>query len=295
MALGTGLIHFAKQHPDRFCDVGIAEGHAVTFAAGLASQGYRPIVAIYSSFLQRAYDSLIHDVALQNLPVIFAIDRAGLVGDDGPTHHGVFDLSYLRIIPNLVVMAPKDELELKQMLYTALKYDNGPIALRYPRGTGIGVSLNVPYEQLAIGEAEVVQKGNDVLIIGIGTAVYNALKSSELLSEKQIRAQVINARFVKPLDEKLFTKMFDQFQLIVTVEDNAIEGGFGSEIAELIAKHNKNDISLIRVGIPDQFIEHGSIPQLQKQIGLDAENIAQRILNHLDVLKNKKRGIKRWL
>jgi len=294
MALGTGLIHFADKFPDRFFDVGIAEGHAVTFAAGLATQGYKPVVTLYSSFLQRAYDSVIHDVALQKLPVVFGIDRAGLVGDDGPTHHGVFDLSYLRVVPNLVVMAPKDELELKRMLYTATKYDS-PIALRYPRGSGIGVSLDVPIEEMEIGKGEVLATGKDAVIIGIGTIVYNALKAREILLKKNIDIQVVNARFVKPLDEKLLHEMFDRFKLIFTVEDNAIQGGFGSAVNELLIRSDYNNIELEMLGIPDEFIEQGTPAQLYQQIGLDAESIANTIFDKIKLQKTQKRGLKKWL
>ena len=295
MALGTGLIHFADKFPQRFFDVGIAEGHAVTFAAGLATQGYKPVVALYSSFLQRAYDSLIHDVALQNLSVIFGIDRAGLVGDDGPTHHGVFDLSYLRIIPNLVVMAPKDEFELKRMLYTALKYEKGPIAMRYPRGSGIGVALDTPIKILEIGKSEVMAKGKDALIIGIGPVVYNAMKAREKLLALKIDVQVINARFVKPLDDELLNSMFKKFKLIITLEDNAIQGGFGSAVNELLIQSSANDVILHRIGIPDEFIEQGTPAQLYEQLGLDVDGIVKTVSEKINLIKHRKRGLKKWI
>jgi 1-deoxy-D-xylulose-5-phosphate synthase len=291
MALGTGLIHFADKFPERFFDVGIAEGHAVTFAAGLASQGYKAVVALYSSFLQRAYDNVIHDVALQKLPVVFGIDRAGLVGDDGPTHHGVFDLSHLRVIPNLVVMAPKDELELKRMLYTALNYDKGPVAIRYPRGSGVGIDLDIQIDEIEIGKSEVLTEGKDVLIIGIGPVVYTALKAREKLLEQNIDVQVINARFAKPLDEELFKELFKKFKLIITLEDNAIQGGFGSAINELLIQSANNDVMLHRIGIPDKFIEQGTPAELYEQIGLDVNGIVTAVKNKYKLIKTPKRGI----
>ncbi len=296
MALGTGLIGFADKYPDRFFDVGIAEGHAVTFAAGLATQGIRPVAAIYSSFLQRAYDSVIHDVALQKLPVILAIDRAGLVGEDGPTHHGVFDLSYLRTVPNLVTMSPKDEGELRNMLFTAVEYQDGPVAIRYPRGSGRGVDLNQPMQELEIGKAEIVAHGKDVLIIAIGPFVYHALEAHKKISEDNIGLQVINARFVKPLDKVLFTKMFKKFRLIYTLEDNAIQGGLGSAIAELLTETDASDVKLIRLGIPDRFIEHGAPKQLYQELGLDADSIARHIIHGFRGLKKKqRRRLKIWV
>ncbi|MBC8183420.1 1-deoxy-D-xylulose-5-phosphate synthase [candidate division KSB1 bacterium] len=295
MALGTGLIHFADKFPERFFDVGIAEGHAVTFAAGLASQGYKPVVTLYSSFLQRAYDSVIHDVALQNLPVVFGIDRAGLVGDDGPTHHGVFDLSFLRIVPNLVVMAPKDEFELKRMLYTALKYEKGPIAMRYPRGSGIGIALDSLIKEIEIGKSEVIAQGKDALIIGIGPVVYNALKAREILSGLNIDVQVVNARFVKPLNEAFFKKMFQKFELIITLEDNAIQGGFGSAIGELLLQTPDTNVILHKIGIPDEFIEQGTLAELYEQVGLDVNGIVKAVKEKMKLIKPRKRGLKKWI
>ena len=295
MALGTGLNYFADKFPERFFDVGIAEGHAATFAAGLASQGYKPVVALYSSFLQRAYDSVIHDAALQKLPVVFGIDRAGLVGDDGPTHHGVFDLSYLRVVPNLVVMAPKDEFELKRMLFTALKYEKGPIAMRYPRGSGIGISLDSPVKEIKIGKSEIVVMGKDVLIIGIGPVVYNALKAREILSESNIDVQVVNARFVKPLDEALLKKMFQKFNLIITLEDNAIQGGMGSAIGELLLQTTNTDVVLHKIGIPDKFVEQGTLAELYEQVGLDVNGIVKVVKEKMKLIKPRKRGLKKWI
>ena len=295
MALGTGLVSFAEEHPGRFFDVGIAEGHAVTFAAGLASQGFRPVAAIYSSFLQRAYDSVIHDVALQKLPVILALDRAGLVGDDGPTHHGVFDLSYLRVVPNLIVMAPKDERELRNMVYTASKYKEGPVAIRYPRGNGIGVPLDEPMRELEIGKSEVVAAGKDILLLGIGTMVNHALKAREILSKENIQAEVINARFVKPLDKDLLQQKFKKFPIIVTIEDNAIQGGFGSAVIELMIESTSKKATIYRLGIPDEFIEQGTPAELYEQVGLDAKGIAGFVSEKYNLFKKKKRSLKKWL
>lgn len=295
MSLGTGLNKFSEEHPDRFYDVGIAEGHAITFAAGLATQGFRPVAAIYSSFLQRAFDSVIHDIALQKLPVIIALDRAGLVGDDGPTHHGVFDLSYLRIIPNLVLMVPRDERELRNMIYTAVKYEKGPIALRYPRGSGIGVPVDQPCEELEIGKAEIVVPGEDLLIVVVGPVIYQALKAREILKKFHLNAEVINARFVKPLDEELFKKKFEKFHYIFTVEENAILGGFGSALMELLAATKLKNVHIHPIGIPDQFIEQGTPAELRQQVGLDADGIANMIKKNYDLFKKKKLSLKSLL
>ncbi|MBW2984712.1 1-deoxy-D-xylulose-5-phosphate synthase [Candidatus Woesearchaeota archaeon] len=271
MKSGTGLEQFAETFPERFFDVGIAEQHAVTFAAGLAKNGYKPVCAIYSTFLQRAYDQIVHDVCLQNLPVIFAVDRAGLVGEDGPTHHGSFDLSYLRHIPNMTVMAPKDENELGHMLRTALDID-GPVAIRYPRGAGLGVAVENPYHPIEFGKAEVIQEGKDLAILAVGSCVDAASKAAEKLDKKKISAAVINARFVKPLDQKLILSLAKKHGNLITVEENALEGGFGSAVLELLEKH-KIDAKVSRIGIPDEFIEHGSMPVLRKEIGLTEDNI----------------------
>jgi len=274
MASGTGLSKFAKEFPDRFFDVGIAEQHAVTFAAGLASQGFKPVVAIYSTFMQRAYDQIIHDVCLQGLPVVFAIDRAGLVGEDGATHHGPFDLSYLRNIPNLTVMAPKDENELGHMLKSALDLDS-PVAIRYPRGGGIGVGVENPLKSLEIGKAEVLKEGKDVLVLGVGPIIYSALEAANELGNK-LSVCVVNARFVKPLDEKRIIELAKRIKKVATVEENTIKGGFGSAVLELLEKNNvKADVR--RIGIPDRFVEHGSQEQLRKDVGLTKSNIIKVI------------------
>lgn len=271
---GTGLDQLQKALPERFFDVGIAEQHAVTFAAGLATQGYIPIASIYSTFLQRAYDQIIHDVAIQKLHVVFALDRAGLVGADGPTHHGVFDLAYLRLIPGTVIMAPKDESELRDMLYTATIYDRGPIALRYPRGNGIGVSLKEGFEKIEIGKGEIVCAGSDVAILAIGNMVYHSLRAEELLAKDGISAEVVNMRFVKPLDETLLDEIASRFINILTVEDHVIHGGFGSAVLEYLSKKKYFHLNVQLHGVPDEFIEQGTPNELYALLKLDPPGIA---------------------
>jgi 1-deoxy-D-xylulose-5-phosphate synthase len=273
---GTGLARFAKVYPDRFFDVGIAEQHALTFAAGLATEGYRPVAAIYSTFTQRAYDQVFHDICLQKLGVTLALDRAGLVGDDGPTHHGVFDLSYLRHLPGLAVMSPKDENELQHMVKTAV-YANGPVALRYPRGAGLGVAMEREPVTLEIGKGEIVADGSDVSIVAIGVAVSAALKAAEALKARGISAGVINARFVKPLDRQLILAEARRTGCLVTVEENALQGGFGSAVLELLEEERLTTVRIKRLGIPDRFIEQGGQAQLRKDLGLDAEGIAAAV------------------
>lgn len=279
MKLGTGLKAFSEKYPDRFFDVGICEQHAITFATGLALEGFIPICAIYSTFLQRAYDQIIHDVALNNVKVIFAIDRGGLVGEDGPTHHGSFDLSYLRIVPNLTIMAPKDENELQHMLYSALKYP-GPVAIRYPRSSGEGVSLDWDFKEIPFGKAELLKDGKDLTIIAIGNMVYQALKAAQELETEGISVAVINARFIKPLDEELILSFAKKTGKILTVEENALIGGFGSAIYELIADKNVS-VKLKRIGLPDKFIEHGDLKTLKVKYGLTSEYIKKSILEFL--------------
>lgn len=284
MPSGTGLNALQTELPDRYYDVGIAEQHAVTFAAGLATEGYTPVCAIYSTFLQRAFDQIIHDSAIQKLPVVFVLDRAGLVGADGPTHHGTFDLSYLRMIPGMVLMAPKDENELRNMLYTATLYKKGPIAIRYPRGNALGVEIG-DFTKMEIGKAEIVREGRDVAILAIGNMVHNSEKAAEILAEDGINAEVVNMRFVKPLDSELLMDVFSRFDKILTVEDNSILGGFGSAVAEFAVQHNyKNDI-LIH-GIPDRFIDHGTPEELHEDLKIDAKGIADVVKSHL--IKEKK-------
>ena len=273
---GTGLSPFAKRFPERFFDVGIAEQHGFTFAAGLATEGFRPVTAIYSSFTQRAYDQLFHDICLQKLPVTIAMDRAGLVGDDGPTHHGVFDLSFTRHLPGLTVMAPKDENELRHMLKTAI-YLGGPVSLRYPRGAGYGVSLDQELREIPVGRGEELAGGSDVAIIAIGSTVQPALAAALDLEGDGIRATVINARFVKPLDRELILTAARRCGTVVTVEENALQGGFGSAVLELLAEERLTGLRVKRIGIPDRFIEHGSQTQLRKDLGLDAAGIAAAV------------------
>ncbi|HEX6972415.1 MAG TPA: 1-deoxy-D-xylulose-5-phosphate synthase [Limnochordia bacterium] len=270
---GTGLDEFAQAFPDRFFDVGIAEQHAVTFAAGLACAGMRPVCAIYSTFLQRAYDQVIHDVCIQELPVTFAIDRAGLVGEDGPTHHGAFDLAYLRTVPNLILMAPKDENELRRMLLTALQH-GGPAALRYPRGRGRGVICDPEPEPLPIGQAELVRQGRDLALIAVGPLVAAALEAAEQLAADGIAAAVVNARFVKPLDEGLLLRVARETGALLTIEDGSLAGGFGSAVLELLADSGLAGVRVRRIGIPDRFIDHGTVDQLHRLCGLSPEQIA---------------------
>ncbi len=288
---GTGLRKFGETYPDRFFDVGIAEEHAITFAAGLATKGIHPIAAIYSSFLQRSYDQIIHDVALQNLPVIFCLDRAGIVGEDGPTHHGVFDLSYLRTVPKLVVMAPKDEQELRDMLYTAINYDS-PIAIRYPRGSAIGVELKKDFTQIPIGKAEILRDGNDILIWAIGSMVYPALEAAKELAKDDIHSMVINARFVKPLDKELLLKLTKKISNWITIEENILVGGFGSAILEELEANQIYDVRVQRIGLPDTFIEHGKPNQLCELVGLTVENIIQSAYTMLNKTKKKNKSLK---
>jgi 1-deoxy-D-xylulose-5-phosphate synthase len=268
MPEGTGLSRFAALYPKRFFDVGICEQHAVTFAAGLALEGFKPVVAIYSTFLQRAYDQLIHDVCLQNLPVIFVMDRGGLVGEDGPTHHGAFDLSYLRFIPNMILMAPADENELQHMLKTALEH-NGPIALRYPRGEAEGLAMDEECRSLPIGKAKVVRQGTDLAILAIGNRVAPAVRAAESLESKGIKAAVVNCRFVKPLDGDLIQTLARQTGRLVTVEENALQGGFGSAVLEMLADAGHAAVRVIRLGIGDQFVEHGSQAVQRAGCGID--------------------------
>lgn len=273
MPEGTGLNGFAKRFPDRFFDVGIAEQHALAFAAGMAADGFRPITAIYSTFLQRAYDQVFHDICLQKLPVTIAMDRGGLVGDDGPTHHGVFDLSYMRHLPEMTLMAPKDENELRHMLKTAV-YSGIPMALRYPRGAGYGVEMDSELKSLEIGKGEELLNGNDLTIIAIGATVYPALEAAETLRNNGIDAGVINARFVKPLDAGLILSAARRTGHVLTVEENALQGGFGSAVLELLHDNKLHDVRIKRLGIPDHYVEHGSQAQLRKDVGIDADGIA---------------------
>jgi 1-deoxy-D-xylulose-5-phosphate synthase len=275
MADGTGLAPFAAAHPDRFFDVGIAEQHAVTFAAGLACEGMRPVVAVYSTFLQRGFDQVLHDVCLQGLPVVFALDRAGLVGDDGATHHGAFDLTYLRLIPNLVVAAPKDEAELAQLLRTALAHP-GPMAVRYPRGAGVGVEVPLLPEPLTIGTWETLRPGGDLAILAVGVCVQAALEAARMLEAEGWRIGVVNARFVKPLDEAVLAQTAAANELLLTAEENVLAGGFGAAVLEHLSAHGPAAVRTELAGIPDEFVEHGTQEALRAQYGLDAAGLAAR-------------------
>jgi 1-deoxy-D-xylulose-5-phosphate synthase len=273
MPEGTGLDIFRREIPERFYDVGIAEQHALTFSAGLAAQGMRPVAAIYSTFLQRGYDQIIHDIALQKLPVVLAIDRAGLVGEDGPTHHGPFDISYLRCIPNLVIMAPKDEDELRSMLWTALHHD-GPSAIRYPRGSGFGVSVTEP-RKLELGKAEKLKEGQDGALIGAGIGATLALQAARELKISGLNLEVWNARFISPLDEQAFADVFSRYKKVMTIEENVLSGGFGSGLLEL---SNKTDAGaqIRRLGLPDRFTEAGPRQLLLEKNGLDVGHIVEQ-------------------
>lgn len=278
MPSGTGLTQFAKTHPNQFFDVGIAEEHAVLFAAGLATQGYKPVCAIYSTFLQRAFDPIVHDVGLQNLPVFFAMDRAGLSPNDGPTHHGLFDIAYLRPIPNLCLMQPKDEDELCDMLHTGLKH-NGPICMRYPRGAAQGVPMKENPVELPIGKAEILRQGKQLQIWAIGPMVYEAMRLAERLEEAlKINAGVVNARFIKPIDEELIKNQAMHTKGFVTLEDHVLSGGFGSALLETLEKNNLQ-VPVCRIGWPDKFIPHASnVNALREKFGLSEDAILEKIL-----------------
>lgn len=270
---GTGLDILQNEMPERYFDVGIAEQHAVTFAAGLATEGFTPVCAIYSTFLQRAFDQIIHDCAIQKLPVIFVMDRAGLVGADGPTHHGALDLSYFRCIQGTVIMSPKDEQELRDMLYTATLYKKGPIAIRYPRGNATGVELK-PFSEIPIGKGEIIRKGQDIAFIAIGNMVQMAMGAAKELSAKGIEAEVINARFAKPLDGELLLDLFSRHRKIITLEDNVITGGFGSAVLEFMNQQSIKGCEVILHGLPDRFIEHGTPEELYRDLKMDPAGIA---------------------
>ncbi len=279
MCEGSGMVEFAERFPERYYDVAIAEQHAVTLAAGLACDGVKPVVAIYSTFLQRAYDQLIHDVAIQNLDVTFGIDRAGLVGQDGPTHHGAFDLSYLRCIPNMLIAAPSDENETRQLLYTCFQYE-GPAAVRYPRGTGPGAMIQHEMQALPIGKGVVVRRGARVALLNFGTLLPAVQEAAE-----QLGATVVDMRWVKPLDEALVSELAQEHELLVTVEENAIAGGAGAGVGEYLASQGST-ISLLHLGLPDEFVEHGEHGEQLGWIGLDAEGIRQRVSQRLGALQS---------
>jgi 1-deoxy-D-xylulose-5-phosphate synthase len=274
---GTGLTLLHTEMPERFFDVGIAEQHAVTFAAGMATQGHIPVTAIYSTFLQRAFDQVVHDCAIQKLHVVFVLDRGGLVGADGPTHHGVLDLSFLRCIPGMVIMAPKDEQELRDMLYTAVEYKMGPIALRYPRGNALGVEIRPGFKTLEIGKGEVVRHGKDVAILAIGNMTANASAAAALLQDEGIDAEVLNMRFVKPIDDELIRSTAERIPVFLTVEDNATQGGFGSAVLESLTRQGLTNVIVKLHGLPDEFVEHGTPNELYQLLKLDAQGIAETV------------------
>ncbi|NQT90941.1 MAG: 1-deoxy-D-xylulose-5-phosphate synthase, partial [Candidatus Omnitrophica bacterium] len=281
MPEGTGLARFEETFPKRFFNVGMAEGHAVGFAAGLARKGLLPIVAIYSSFLQRSYDQIIHDVCLQNLHVIFCLDRGGVVGEDGPTHHGVFDISYMRHIPNLVCMAPKDLHEMEDMLEFATAH-KGPISIRYPRGGILEspiVSNRLPEgrQDIALGRAETLRAGKDIAILAIGDMAGPALEAADLLSEKNIQAEVVNMRFIKPIDHGIILTLAKRIKKLVVVEDNVLEGGFGSAVLEVLDDHKEYGAEVVRIGLPDEFIRHAKRSELLEEFGLSAKGIANSV------------------
>ncbi|HWF74539.1 MAG TPA: transketolase C-terminal domain-containing protein, partial [Solirubrobacteraceae bacterium] len=276
MREGSGMVEFEQRFPDRYFDVGIAEQQAILFASGLALQGCKPVAAIYSTFLQRAYDQIVHDVCLQRLNVVFAMDRAGLVGDDGPTHHGAFDIAYLRCLPNMVLMAPRNEAMLVDMLHTALAYDDGPVALRYPRGAGIGVEIPAHPTPIEIGTGEILREGATVAILGYGSGVHKALEAADILADHGITATVADARFAKPIDAGLAAQLAAEHELLVTVEEGVLAGGFGSAVWETLS-----DIGvaprILRVGLPDRYVTHGAPALLHHEVGFTGTRIAERI------------------
>ncbi|MEN6615741.1 MAG: 1-deoxy-D-xylulose-5-phosphate synthase [Syntrophorhabdus sp.] len=275
MGLGTGLDKFSDLFPDRFYDIGIAEQHGVTFSAALALGGLKPFVAIYSTFLQRAYDQIILDVCLQNIPVVFAVDRSGVVGQDGPTHHGVYDLSYFRHIPNMVLMAPKDENELKQMLYSGYRYEK-PVAIRYPRGEALGVPIDEDFKEIEFGTWELLREGDDIALIACGNMVAVAMEVAASLAEYKINAAVVNGRFIKPMDERMLADIAKRTRRIVTLEENVLIGGFGSGVAEALSRADIL-IPLKSIGIPDCFVTHGKQDTLRKALGIDRDGIVRTI------------------
>ncbi len=290
MAPGTGLAEFSRRFPERYFDVGIAEPHAVTFAAGLAADGLRPVVAIYSTFLQRAFDMLVHDVALQKLPVIFALDRAGLVGEDGPTHHGVLDLGYLRMVPGMVVMAPSDENELRRMMATALDYEKGPIALRYPRGAGLGLEEVCAMDPIPIGRSRCLREGEGTVIWAIGSMVQSALQAAEILNTDGIQVKVVDARFAAPLDEEALRVDARNAAILITVEENSPVGGFGEGVAAFLRENGNDRLRHLALSLPSEFVGQGSRGELLREIGLDGEGIARSVRSTLNASEFMAKG-----
>ncbi len=283
MTEGTGLVDFRRELPDQFFDVGIAEGHAVTFAGGLATEGFRPVCAIYSTFLQRAFDNLIHDIALQKLPVIFCLDRAGLAGEDGPTHHGVFDLSYLQMIPDAVVAAPKDGQELKNLLHTAFSHQNGPFFIRYPKENTLFAS-DIPGVEVPVGSWELLRKGKDIALLCVGPLAQNAAIIAEGLADHGIETELVNCRYIKPLDETMLAEIAGRFNNIITIEENTLQGGFGSTVSSFCQRHRESrHISFLHLGLPDNFITHGKRSQLLDIGGLSLPKLRAAIHEFLGI------------
>ena len=283
MCMGTGLHDFSEKFPDRFFDVGIAEEHAVTFAAALSMKGLKPVVAIYSTFLQRSFDQIIHDCALQKLDMIFAIDRAGLVGEDGPTHHGVFDISYLRMIPGIIIMSPRNENELADMLIYAAD-NRGLFAIRYPRGSGTGFDEGEENRKhIVFGKGECLKKGSKAVILSVGNITDSAFKAAGILKDRGLNAAVYDMKYIKPLDTEILENVYAQFEYFITVEENSLAGGFGSAVLEYYSSKEKSSLKLKRIGIPDRFIEHGSLEELHKLLNLDPEGIADQISDFISI------------
>lgn len=288
MTVGSKLERFQQELPKRVYDVGIAEQHAATFAAGLATQGMKPFLAIYSTFLQRAYDQVVHDICRQNLNVFIGIDRAGLVGADGETHHGVFDIAFLRSLPNMVLMMPKDENEGRHMVYTALKYDSGPIAMRFPRGNGLGVALDEELKEIPLGTWEVLKEGNDVCILTFGTTIPMAMEAAKFLQKQGVSVKVVNARFIKPLDEAMLESVFNTGMPVLTVEEAVLAGGFGSAVLEFAGDRGFSDRIIRRIGILDRFVEHGSVKELWQEIGLTKDRLIREVRQILPQKQQRK-------
>lgn len=293
MTTGTGLTKFAQKFPERFFDVGIAEQHGTTFAAGLATGGFKPFFAIYSTFLQRGFDQVIHDVALQNLPVVFCVDRAGLVGQDGPTHHGCFDISYLLQVPNMTVTSPKDGRELQQLMVLASKWQKGPFSIRYQRGDIPETDIKQTFDSIEYGSWEKLRDGDDLAILAVGSMVYPCWRAADILDKDGISATLINCRFLKPLDQTLLNEILSNFKLVVTVEEGSLTGGFGQYIIGYKDEHGYDGVAMRHLGLPDVFISHGKCSELLKDAGLDVEGIATSILDFVQIQKNVSRKIKR--